>query len=789
MCCTADSGRLGAMSSDTATPSRVPGNSEPPTARRGRRRSSSTRGQRVGLALVLGAALCVALLATDAEPTGGAVVDALYRCGVMAATTLAGARARRRVLLVAAALVCIGSDGWMLLPAATALVLSFVLALTDRRERVAGGVAGALVGWAALELSWPASPVGATALLAAAALLPLWWSAYRVARTGTRRTIRVMAAVGLAVLVVGAVTGAVLAATERAELVSAAESTVDAARVLADGAGEGDATPFEQNRDRFAAVAHAAGSWWAAPSGLVPGVAQNVRAVRAAAESGAELNGAAAGLATQVDYDSLTRADGSIDVARLAGFARPARDATTAIDRSRTRLAEVESPWLAPPVSDQLEEFQGHLADAAAASQVAAEATVSLPGILGADGPRRYLLLLGNPAEARDLGGHLGNWAELTAIDGKLDVVRVGEPYELFGPASEQRPTVSDGLDLPPSLVEIDPTRFPQNWSASPDLSTVATLAADLYPQAAGGAPIDGVLYADPTAFAALLEITGPVQAAGRTLSADDAVQFLTRDQYAMGSAQEASVTPLVRTALDTFTDRQLPGPVRLSEVFSEAVAGGHLQFVTTVEAERELLGRVGLDQPISASRGGDLVAVVNRNANPSKIDTYLHRTIDYEVDWDPATGRVDSRVVVTLRNDAPADGLPPVVGGSSVANPAGTNRTELSILSPLDAVGARIDGEERSYGSRPDVADLRRYSLVVDLPPGSQRTVILDLTGSVATGTVYRLAWYNQPLPNPDESRLIVDPVGTRLADGSESGSVPIGPRRIERVSVRAES
>ena len=746
--------------------------------------------------MVTGVGIAIAVILADAEPTGGPLLDAFYRSLIMVATIAAAARARRRVLLVAAAVVAIGSDGWMLAPAGTALVLSFALAWTDRRDRVAGGLAGMLIAWTALNLSWPASPTGASALLAAVALVPLWFSGYRVSRRGTRRNIRIGLLVAAVAMVIGVVSGAVLAATQRSTLVDAADSTVAAARVISTGSGEGSGRSFRNNQEQFDSVASAAGSWWAAPARLVPGVAQNVRAVEIAASAGAELNGVAAGLAATVDYDALSRPDGSIDLPLLASYEEPTASASLAVRTARSQLSDVRAPWLVPPIADQLDEFLAHLDEAAGATTIAAAATRELPGILGADGPRRYLLLLGSPAEARDLGGHIGNWAELTAVDGKLDVARVGEPYELFSPASAVRPELSSDLDLPASLVEMDPTRFPQNWGASPDLATVGRLAADLYPRTPGGAPIDGVLYADPTAFAALLEVTGPIEADGFMMTADNAVQFLTVDQFQPSAGDgtqqpggdERSVTPFVRSALERFTDSPHPSPSQLANAFGGAISAGHLQFATSTVPPRGLLRLTGLDQPIAREQGGDFVAVVTRNANPSKIDSFLHRTIDYFVEWDAASGATRSRVVVTLRNDASGSGASGLVNGAAVAIPLGTNRTELSILSPFDAVGAMVDGVPVGVGTREDVHGLSRHSLVVDLAPGGEQTVILDLEGRVERGPAYRLGWYNQPLPNEDDSRVIIDPDGAKLSNGIESGSILVGPKRVEDLTFGIE-
>ncbi len=766
------------MSNDTVVQLLEPSAPEPHPRRR--RRSTSTRSQRIALAVVIALSICTAVLFCETAPTGNGIIDALYRSALITLTVLAGARARRRVLLISAALVSVGTDGWTVVPALIALALSFALAWIDRRERVAGGLAGALIGYCAMNLAWPASPDGATVLLAGAALLPLWVSGYRVARRQTRRLVRMVAAAAVVIMLVGTLSGVVLAATQRSTLESAAESTESAAAVVASGSTSGSSADLRASAEKFAEVADAAGSWWATPASLVPVVAQNTRAIRAAASTGADLSGVAADLASGVDYDALARPDGSLDVQTLASYEPLANETHATVTQARSDLEAVASPWLVAPVAQRLDEYLAHLDRAESATAIAATATAELPAMLGMDGPKRYLLLLGSPAEARDLGGHIGNWAELTAVDGRLDVIEVGQPYELFGPMSDNRPSVSEGLDLPASLLEVDPTRFPQNWGSSPDLSTVARLAADLFPQARGGAPIDGVIYADPTAFAALLSVTGPVTVGDTTLSADNAVKFLTRDQYA-AEVPDHVVNDLVRAGLDRLASEQLPGPTSIARAFGPSVRAGHLQFVLTEPADSELLRQVGLDRPLTAPRGTDLVAVVNRNANPSKIDAFLERTIDYRIRWDPETGEATTRVVVTMRNGAPGGGLPVEFIGGRVGNDPGTNRTELSVLSRFDAIGAMLDGEQLALGRREDINGLQRYTVAVDIPPGGSRTVVLDLEGAVDPGPEYRLTWFSQPLPNADRARVIVEPVGTTLVGGQSSAAHPLDDSRVQ--------
>ncbi|HMX67204.1 MAG TPA: DUF4012 domain-containing protein, partial [Microthrixaceae bacterium] len=503
-----------------------------------------------------------------------------------------------------------------------------------------------------------------------------------------------------------------------------------------------------------------------------------------------DLSTVAERLSSEVDYQRLHLDGGGIDLGVLGSFRAPVTEAERALGRADDALSAARSPLVLGPVAERMEELSSRVRRAHSDAVTARLGVEAAPGLLGAAAPRRYLLLLGNPAEARDLGGHLGNWAEVVATDGRLDVVRVGGPYDLFGPTGPDRPFLADRSSFPRSLLEMNPTRFPQNWGATPDLPTVARLAAELYPQSRGGAPLDGVIYADPTAFAAAIGITGPVPVPGTdiTVDSDTAAEFLERGQYglfARESEGDEAVTELVRTALDRLLEGRLPAPDAVASAFGPSVDGGHLKFFSLHESDHELLERLHLDGAIAVTRGDDALAVITRNANPSKIDSYLKRSIDQRVTWDPDSGDVRTRVTVELTNTAPATGLPQVVGLAPPGSPAGTNRTELAVLTPLRATGATVDGAATAIGSRDDLDGLHRHTLQVDLAPGQTRTVAFDLSGRLDPGD-YRLRWIAQPLVNPDDARLVITSSGRPFRGGADSGTVDLtedltgGGRRI---------
>ncbi|UDY36852.1 DUF4012 domain-containing protein [Dermatobacter hominis] len=715
-------------------------------------------------------------MALDAAPTGWDLADAVERAALVALCALAGSRARRWTFLPPAvlAVACGGLVGRV--AGAAVVVAALGLLVLHRRHRVAGAVLGAGAGIAVLDLRWPSTPVETapllTVALTVAALTPMLVTGYRRSRSRTRRRVRLVA-VGLAAFaVVGLATAGLFALQQR----DAVNEAVELTRTAVDAVGGTDPADarrsFEDASAAFQDVADSAGSWWTAPARALPVVGSNLEVVRTAASSGARLNEVAADLTESVDQEQLRRPEGGIDLTVLASMEAPVSAASDALDEARAELEDARSPWLVGPVSDRLAEFDRELDRTSDTAEVAQLAVERAPAMLGADGPRRYLLLLGNPAETRDLGGHLGNWAEIVVDDGVVRLVEVGTPYDLFSPGTAPPPTMTPGA-YPQSLVEMRPQYFPQNWGGSADLPTVARLAAELYPQARPGAPLDGVFYADPAAFAALLDLTGPVPVAGtdRTISADDAVEFLTREQFAVipdnGDGSRA-LDDAIQEAFERFTHTQLPSPRRLGDLFGPVVAEGRLQFASLHPEDDALLDRLSLLGTATRQDDHDLLAVLSRNANPSKVDAYLRREVTYDVSWDPDTGETRSRVTVRLTNDLPEGPLPAVVTQTPPGVPPGTNRTVLSILSPLSSRAATLDGDRTGVGTQRETPGLWRHTVLLDLAPGATRTVTFDLDGTLSVDR-YVLDWVGQPLAQPGTARVQVTSSGDALASGGD--------------------
>jgi hypothetical protein len=376
--------------------------------------------------------------------------------------------------------------------------------------------------------------------------------------------------------------------------------------------------------------------------------------------------------------------------------------------------------------------------------------------------------LFTSPAESRNLGGFTGSWGVLSAKDGHVDFTVSGNIGDLA--RSNRAPRNLDDPRFEEFTTRYDrynPELFFQNFTVSPDMATTAEVTRELFGQTTGFA-VDGVVVVDPFAIAAFLELTGPVSIPdlGYPLTADNAVQYLLRDQYVQYEGREEDRKDRLEDAgkatFDALTERSLPGPRALGRVLGPVVHEKRLLFYPFVDEERQLIDDVGALGALEAPEGSDFLSVRTANTRANKIDSFLHRSVEYRVTYDPGTGEVMATATVVLRNEAPASGLPAYIIGDERPEldslTPGTSRLNVQVYSPLSGGDATLDGAPISVEHQRELG-LNVYSQLVTIPPGGTRMFEIDLSGVIDPGR-YRLLASSQPLPNPDSFTVVVAPM-----------------------------
>ena len=587
--------------------------------------------------------------------------------------------------------------------------------------------------------------------------------------TSPGRRLRSLVILAGLLVTLGAGAGLALMLPARGPLLAARSAMLEGRDAVSTGdlgaAGEafdGAEASFEDARSTLSNPLTRLASW-------IPLVGRTPDAVRATAEAGAlvaqagvEVTDAADGLPGGLG--ALAPREGRIPIEPIRAVAPPLARARDLATRAVAILEHAPRSLVPGVVTEPLETFTVEARQAHRALRAAAATARTLPGFLGADGPRRYFLGAQNPAELRGTGGLIGAYAILTATEG---LVEVG-PFRDVGRLDDA--DVS-GLQAPgPDYESLYGTSYHDmsNINLTPDTPSAATAIERLY-EAATGERVDGTILADPQALALLLSATGPaeVPATGTTVEASTVVAFVANEAYALlpnDAARKRILGDVAAGVLAHFLGGgAADDPAAAGRAVIEAAAEGHLLLHSADPAVQSGLEAAGVTGTLS-DPVGDFLAVMANNAGGNKIDFYARRALRYEVEL-LEDGSARGRLGVTIRNDAPSSGQPEYVIGPHpfVDAEAGDNITNVQTYcaSSCRFEEVRLDGSRLAVSRR---TELGHPVIILGLGIQSGGTGSLDYQWTTADAwtedrgaVLYRLTVQGQPTIVPTRLELSV--------------------------------
>jgi hypothetical protein len=367
-------------------------------------------------------------------------------------------------------------------------------------------------------------------------------------------------------------------------------------------------------------------------------------------------------------------------------------------------------------------------------------ATHIAPQMLGANGVKRYFVGFQNDAEARGTGGLPGAFGIVEADHGKLRFTRFESDSTLN--------VVRTGLDFSPDYRQLyqgaETTSKYVNTNLSPNFPYAAQIWKAMW-EKYSGEHIDGAIAVDPAALSYLLAVTGPVTVPDKsTVSASNVVALTQSTVYARfpdpgprdQNARKDYLLDIARVVskkiLDTHGDTT-------ALVRAAGRAAGERRLLVwsadpAVEADLAQTSVAGIIPTTKAPYVG--LSIVNDGGN--KLDYYLDRSLTWQ-----RTGCGSTRqttVTITLTNNAPASGLSPYVTGRSDRRSypvkPGDNRLEVGYFATDGALMNSV-----TVGGRPATAAIGAerghpvYTVDLELPRGTSRTIVLHLTEPAGTG------------------------------------------------------
>ncbi|MFE4466837.1 DUF4012 domain-containing protein [Oerskovia sp. NPDC056781] len=508
--------------------------------------------------------------------------------------------------------------------------------------------------------------------------------------------------------------------------------------------------------------------WWVA--GRLPFVGADVSAFSTAAWAVDEITQDVlpplTGAAALVSEGGIQVQGGTVDLAPLTAAAPAVAEAADTMSTVVGRVGDIDVSALQDVLAGPVSDLQDKVWTLDGLVATADRATTLLPAMLGGDGPRTYLVMALNSAELRSPGGIPGSFAVIGTDAGRITLLDqastqdVGPFPEGIGPLAP----ADEELFGPNMAVYVQDTVY------TPDFPTAAPLAAAMW-EASKGQAVDGVLTLDPVALSYLLEATGPIDVAGATIDAGNAVDVLLSDAYAelepgpeTDAFFAAVAAQVLTTALSGDTD-----PQSLLGAVQRATSEHRALVWSSHEEEQSMLADTVVSGDISSSdRAADTVGVFFNDATAGKMSYYLDSSVQHVSSECTASGRADT-FQVDLTSTAPADAandLPwYVTGGGISGTPPGSIRTDLYLYPPRGGRILNVTADGTLAGSKVVENQGRAVAtLPRELAPGQSTSVTFQVTttdGDGSSGTRRIDLWSTPTVDQPGLATIEVPVCG----------------------------
>jgi hypothetical protein len=529
---------------------------------------------------------------------------------------------------------------------------------------------------------------------------------------------------------------------------SGAQAEVDALAEHADKAREAASGP----------------AWWLAE--LVPGVGPNLSAVRIVAETVSDVVDQAVvpavGLGDTLSPAVFKPVDGAVDLAAIQSVLPVLEQSSTVLTSAKQNVGAIDTSGLIGPVKNAVTQINGMVGEIEPALATAKALAPVLPGLLGADGPKNYLLVFENSAEVRPLGGIAGAQILVTADQGRVSIAQQASGRE-FAFESEQFadghvPREARDLFLVPFGVQS------QNNTLTPRVEVAADLTRSMW-QNQRGVTADTVIFVDPIALTYILEATGPISLPdGSSLDSKNAVDILMNGVYQMYSddpdAQDAYFSAVAGTAFGAVMNGDVDIPKFIDAVQKSGEERRMLASSTDAQVQ-DLIVDAGLQGRLPRETdSAHQIGIYFSDYLGSKMDYYLRTAI--AVGQQQCTdGSRKVRVQVTATNildPAAVEGLSTFItggGGNGFRIPLGDLRVFSYVYAPEGATVTSITGSTSQADSATGTD--QNYPVargVIQVSPGESQTATIDIDVSALSEKKIETL-VGPMLANPEMSEL----------------------------------
>jgi hypothetical protein len=471
---------------------------------------------------------------------------------------------------------------------------------------------------------------------------------------------------------------------------------------------------------------------------IVPWIGPNLSAVRNLAGATDEVAVGAisplVNLSGSLRPDLFKPVDGAVPLQPMIDAQQDVRSADDALEGAAQRVRGIDQSSLISQVSAAVDQLGPVLTETADTVDAARRAIDLLPAMLGADGPRNYLIMFQNPAEPRASGGNPGALALIGTDGGRISLV--------------QQATTADFPRFPEPVLPLPVEtagvygnitgRFLQDTTLTPRFDLSSELASEMWFQRFG-TRVDGVLSIDPVALGYLLAATGPIDLpSGDQLTSENAADLLLNQvyqRYPAGAEQDAffaaaSAAVFTRISTGSFD------ATKLVEALAKAGDERRVLVWNASEEEQVLLAGTSLtDMLPTKEQQADAFGVYINDATGSKMGYYLDVQTESGIAQCGSGGQVLG-LRLKFTNTAPADAATSlseyITGGGKYGVVPGNFNFKVALYSPPGSYTEGIQRDGADLPVQPAVdGDFPLSQFRLELAPGESTTIDLAVSTS----------------------------------------------------------
>lgn len=359
----------------------------------------------------------------------------------------------------------------------------------------------------------------------------------------------------------------------------------------------------------------------------------------------------------------------------------------------------------------------------------------NLPGVLGKDQPKTYLLLFENNTELRPTGGFIGSFGILTFDSGRIADLTINDVYSADGQLNGH---VEPPTPIKDYLGEANWWLRDSNWD--PDFPTSAK-RAEWFLDKEMGRSVDGVMSIDLEPVKNILKYTGPVFLPdyNMEITSDnlyEKTQAEVQNNFFPGSRKKASFLTALSRSLLSVVSKLNPGQkMGILKTFYSGLDERHVQVFIHNDDLQNAVSQLSWDGGVATPSCGeacypDFTGDVEANLGVNKSNYFIERSQNLEVRI--SSGTIERTLTISLKNNSnPALGL------------AAKYKTYTRILVPSDSEVESVtlvNGNSRQQIS-PDVSvvkNRKEVGFLMEVIGGQTGQVEVKWTTIIPAGSIY---------------------------------------------------